>query len=132
MSESNPGAIISRHQSDREHGTYASYITGFILSVVLTMATYLTVVQHMLSGYALLILILGLAVVQFLVQLFFFLHLGRETKPRWKLLVLFFMIMVVLILVLGSLWIMYNLNYRMMPMSQQQVNMYMQSQGGGF
>lgn len=112
--------------SDR--GSYASYITGFILSIFLTLAAYVTVVQHVLSGGQLVGVIIGLALVQFLVQLFFFLHLGRESRPRWKLFVLFFMILVVLILVLGSIWIMYNLNYRMTP---QQMNQYMTNQDGG-
>lgn len=69
-----------------------------------------------------------LALAQFFAQLYYFLHLGRETKPRWKLLVLCFMILVVLIIVVGSIWIMYNLNYRMSP---QQMNTYMLNQNGG-
>lgn len=122
---------VSKHETNREHGTYASYITGFLLSIFLTMVAYVAVVQHIFSGYGIVALIVGLALVQFLVQLFFFLHLGRETKPRWKMLVLSFMIMIVLILVLGSLWIMYNLNYRMMPRTPQQINNYMKQQDGG-
>jgi cytochrome o ubiquinol oxidase subunit IV len=57
----------------------------------------------------------------------FFLHLGRETRPRWKLAVFLFMLGVILILVFGSLWIMTNLNYRMMP---KQMVQYMNSQAG--
>jgi cytochrome o ubiquinol oxidase operon protein cyoD len=45
----------------------------------------------------------------------FFLHLGRETKPRWKLAVFVGMIIIVAILAFGSLWIMANLNYHMAP-----------------
>jgi cytochrome o ubiquinol oxidase operon protein cyoD len=62
------------------------------------------------------------------VQLFFFLHLGSETKPRWKLLTLFLMLIFAMIVLLGSIWIMYNLNYRMMRMSPQQINSYMTDQ----
>ncbi len=53
----------------------------------------------------------ALAVTQLLVQLLFFLHLGRESKPRWNLIVLAFAVMVVVIVVFGSLWIMKNLQY---------------------
>ncbi len=120
--------VVAEHETDREHGTYASYISGFILSLFLTMAAYLTAVQHLLSGNTLIAVIIGLALIQFFVQLFFFLHLGRETKPRWKLLVLGFMVLIVLILVLGSLWIMANLNYRMTP---NQMEQYMLNQNGG-
>ncbi len=115
-------------QGHERVGTYASYVTGFMLSLALTLFAYLSVTQHLMSTNALVALIIGLALVQFFVQLFFFLHMGAETKPRWKLLVTSFMILVVLILVLGSLWIMYNLNYRMTP---QQVDQYLQNQNGG-
>jgi len=42
-------------------------------------------------------------------------YLAGEDNPHWNLLVFFFMIMVLVIIVFGSLWIMYSLNYREMP-----------------
>lgn len=118
---------ISQHNT--EHGSLKTYVTGFVFSIVLTLTAYLLVVNRKFSVDIIIAAIVGLALLQFLVQLFFFLHLGKETKPRWKLFVLFFMIMVVLILVFGSIWIMNNLNYRMTP---EQINTYMNNQGGGF
>jgi cytochrome o ubiquinol oxidase subunit IV len=118
--------IVADHGSDE--GSLGMYVHGFILSVGLTVIAYLSVVRHLMSGSVLIGFIIGLALIQFLVQMFFFLHLGKETKPRWKLAVAGFMVMVVLILVGGSLWIMNNLNYRMM--TPQQINNYMQSQDG--
>ena len=73
--------------------------------------------------------IIFLAVVQLVVQLVFFLHLGRERQPRWNLLAFAFMAIVLLILVLGSLWIMNNLNYHM---TQTDMLHYLNNQGGGF
>ncbi len=93
------------------------YISGFALSLLLTGTAYVLVTRHVLEGGTLVAAIIGLALVQVLVQLFFFLHLGQETKPRWKLLVLAFMLVVLGILVFGSLWIMQNLNYNMSPES---------------
>ncbi len=110
-------------------GSLKTYISGFVLSIVLTLTAYELVVHGKYSVDIIIAAIVGLALIQFLIQLLFFLHLGRETKPRWKLFVLLFMIMVVLILVFGSIWIMNNLNYRMTP---QQQNQYMNNQGGGF
>lgn len=108
-----------------ERPTLRSYVSGYILSIGLTMAAYLLVTHHS-AGYRWLVAgISVLAVGQFLVQLVFFLHLRAESKPRWKRFVLLFMIMVVIIIVSGSLWIMNNLNYRMTP---QQINQYMQNQ----
>lgn len=122
-------AIVSRHNTDQ--GTLKSYVTGFVLSILFTVAAYLAVVHHNYysNHHAIVAIIIALALAQFMVQLLFFLHLGRETKPRWKLFVFVFMVTVVLILVFGSLWIMNNLSYRMTP---QQINTYMNNQGGGF
>lgn len=95
--------------------TMQSYTVGFVLSLILTLAAYFTVVNDILSGRTVVIVIAGLAVAQLLVQLVFFLHLHRESKPRLNLLVFSFMLMVVGIVVIGSLWIMENLNYNMLP-----------------
>ena len=105
-----------------------TYIVGYVLSLFLTITAYLLVRGHVSTKWVLVGLVVGLALVQFIVQLLFFLKLGTETRPRWKLLVFGFMIMVVLILVFGSLWIMNNLNYRMTP---QQIQNYLQDQDGG-
>ena len=112
-----------------ERGTLRAYVTGFVLSVTFTLIAYFAVVQHAFSGNVLIGALLGLAIIQFVVQLFYFLHVGRETKPRWRLLTLFLMLIFVLIVVLGSIWIMYNLNYRMSP-EQMQKYMLDQSSGG--
>lgn len=93
--------------------THSSYLIGFGLSVALTLLAYVLVVEDVLPKTALIVTIVGLAIVQLFVQLYFFLHLGHETKPRWKLVVFGFMAMVLLILVIGSLWIMYSLDYHM-------------------
>ena len=115
------------NHTTRKNGTLASYVTGYIFSVYLTFAAYLAVYNHLLKDTALTVFIISLAIVQFIVQIYFFLHLGKETKPRWKLAVLILMIVLVLILVIGSLWIMANLNYRMTP---DQMNKYMINQQG--
>lgn len=91
--------------------TLRAYTTGFVLSVAITLAAYFSVVNHKFTGNALLYWIAWLALIQFFVQMIFFLHLGRENRPRWKLVVFWFMTLVVGILVVGSLWIMTNLNY---------------------
>jgi cytochrome o ubiquinol oxidase operon protein cyoD len=97
------------------HGSLQSYITGFALSLLFTAIPYLIVVKDWLEGNMLVAALFGFAILQLLVQLLFFLHLGSETKPRWKLVAFLFAIVVVLIVVIGSIWIMYNLDYNMMP-----------------
>jgi cytochrome o ubiquinol oxidase operon protein cyoD len=100
-------------RQEATNGSIHSYIAGFILSVVLTLAAYFIVVNEVLSGPLLIATIVGLAIAQLMVQLVFFLHLGGEGKPRWRLTTFAFMGIVLFILVFGSLWIMYNLDYHM-------------------
>lgn len=105
--------IISKHEIG--HGSVASYTIGFILSLVFTIIPYYIVTETTVGGWLLLAILMGFAVAQLLVQVIFFLHLGRESKPRWNLLAFLFMLLVVVIIVIGSLWIMDNLHYNMMP-----------------
>jgi cytochrome o ubiquinol oxidase operon protein cyoD len=111
----------------------ASYIGGFLLSLILTLTAYFLVARHVNSKHAaishtvLVFMITALAIIQLLVQLTFFLHVDSEKKPRWNLTVMLFAVTVLVIIVFGSLWIMNNLNYHMD--SQQQINKYLRSQG---
>ena len=93
------------------------YIIGFILCLLLTFSSYLIVSNHLLPRLPLLLTLSGLGLLQAVVQLFFFLHLGKESNPKWHLWAFFSMISVLVILIVGSIWIIYNLNYRMMPHS---------------
>lgn len=101
-----------------------SYVIGFILAVALTLLAYVIVVNQLLSGMLLAAVLMGLAAVQLLVQLIFFLHLGRDKGSRFNVASFYFMLMVLIIVVAGSLWIMHNLNYNMM-MTPEQMNEYM-------
>lgn len=122
-----------RNDSGAAHGSLAGYTVGFVLSIVLTLAAYAVVTYHLHVPTAAplwipVALILGLAVVQLVVQLVCFLHLGKESKPRWNLMVFMFMLMILVILVFGSLWIMNNLNYH--SMSPTDMNNYIIRQEG--
>ncbi|HSW87797.1 MAG TPA: cytochrome o ubiquinol oxidase subunit IV [Candidatus Saccharimonadales bacterium] len=103
------------------------YITGFILSLVLTIIAYLAVVNHVFAGEIIVLVILVLAVIQLVVQLFFFLHLGQESKPRWNTIFFISTVCMILVLVIGSIWIMNHLNYNMTPM---EMHKYIQNQDG--
>ena len=104
--------ITSRHASGR--GGYRSYVMGFALSVLLTIIPYILVVNKLVWGWALVVSLFGFALLQLTVQLKFFIHLGHEQKPRWSWIVFVFMLLVLLIVVIGSLWIMQSLDYNMM------------------
>jgi cytochrome o ubiquinol oxidase operon protein cyoD len=92
-----------------------SYVIGYIISLILTLVSFLLVKIHLLSNHRipsdqlLIIFVISVALIQLVVQLLFFLHL--KDGPRLNLIVFLFMLIVVVILVFGSLWIMHNLNY---------------------
>ncbi len=112
-----------------DQGTYKSYITGFIISIVLTLAAYFAVVDLRMSATAILAIILALAVVQLVVQMFFFLHVAEQPGRSWKLTVFGSTLVLVLIIVIGSLWIMNHLNYNMMA-NPAQMQQYINDQQG--
>lgn len=107
---------------------YTSYIVGFILSIVTTVLAYFVVVNELWTKQTLIYMVMGIAVVQLIVQLVFFLHLGRGN--RWKVITLAFAVFFVLLVVVGSLWIMENLDYNMMTMSPEEMNQYMSENEG--
>lgn len=96
------------------HGTTKSYIIGFIISIILTIIPFYFVITHAVSNDVIIVTIIATAILQLLVQLIFFLHMNTESKPRWNLTAFIFTLFVVAVLVVGSIWIMWNLNYNMM------------------
>lgn len=127
--DANHKAIVSADEAGK--GTLGSYSRGYGLSLVLSLVTFILVERHVnhqaYSHAFVMIVIFALAIIQLFIQLIYFLHLGKESKPRWNLMIMLLAAMVVIILVGGSLWIMYNLNTRMTP---AQVTNYMNSQDG--
>lgn len=108
-------AELSLKEMQKEwHGSLKSYVIGFFSSLTLTGISFFLVTMKVLSGQYLIYTLVGLAITQAIVQLLFFLHLGQEPKPRWETLIFCFMVLILLIITLGSLWIMNDLNERMM------------------
>ncbi|MFZ1812448.1 MAG: cytochrome o ubiquinol oxidase subunit IV [Candidatus Saccharimonadales bacterium] len=98
-----------------------SYIFGYVLALILTLNAYVAATLHvgaMTSG--LMNLLIALAVVQLLVQVVYFLHLGHEARPRWNTMAFIVTAMVLLFIVIGSIWVMHNLDYNMMTPDMQQ------------
>ncbi|MFC2049483.1 cytochrome o ubiquinol/quinol oxidase subunit IV [Chlamydiota bacterium] len=97
------------------HGTLQAYLIGLGASLFLTGAAYLLVIARaFITREVILLSLIGLAAFQATAQVLFFLHVGEEAKPRWETLVFLFMLLVLLIVVVGTLWIMSDLNHRLM------------------
>lgn len=122
----------SELKAKSNQASVASYSVGFGLSLLLTLIPFTVVYDRLLSGQWLVAVIITSALAQLIVQLVFFLHLGRESRPRWNLIIFLFMILIVFIIVVGSLWIMQNLDYNMMVSPEETDNYMKQESNRGF
>jgi len=103
---------------DTHHGWNFSFkpiFIGFVLSVIFTAAAYRIVTHYHVSKMMMTEAVVILAVAQAVLQLIFFLHLGLESKPRWNTFMFLSMLFFIVVLVAGSVWIMWHLGYNTMP-----------------
>ncbi|MBI0580597.1 cytochrome o ubiquinol oxidase subunit IV [Neobacillus cucumis] len=96
---------MSTHEHEHT-GSIKAYVTGFILSIVLTIIPLVLVLNHMMGKTALMVSILLAAVLQFVLQLFFFMHIRDGEGPRYNVMALILGIIFVATIVSGSIWIM--------------------------
>jgi cytochrome o ubiquinol oxidase operon protein cyoD len=96
------------HAQPHAHGSTAQYITGYLLSLVLTVIPLALVLTHSLSRDGLILTILTTAVLQFIVQLFLFMHVREKQNgtPHWHGIGLVLGLVVILTIVCGSIWVM--------------------------
>lgn len=99
----------------KENVSLSKYVIGFLLSIVLTIVAFGLVMAQLLSGMVLYVVLLGIAAVQVYVQMRCFIHLNDGPDRVWSRMAFIFMAVVVIIIVVGSLWIMTNLSYNMTP-----------------
>ena len=108
------------HGDDHDHGSFKTYMIGFLLSVVLTAIPFWLVMTGALPAATTGLIITAFAVVQIVVHMIFFLHMNHKSEGGWNMLALIFTIVVVVIAVAGSVWVMYHLNVNMMPTHDMQ------------
>ena len=97
-------------------GGLRSYVIGFGLAALLTAASFAVVMTDFVYGPAVVSALVVLAIGQMGVHLVFFLHLTTGPNNVNNVLALAFGVFVVVLVVLGSIWIMSHLNHAMMPM----------------
>jgi len=99
---------------EEAHGTVGSYLIGFVLAVVLTAASFWLVLHGGFSQQAALLGLAGLAAVQIVVHLVFFLHMNTSSGQRWNVTAFGFTVLTVVIVIGGTLWVMHNVSTNMM------------------
>lgn len=114
--ESRAEAHGDHHDDGQDHGSVRSYMTGFVLSVILTAIPFALVMSGGFESRLLTAaVVVGLAVVQIVVHMIYFLHMNTRSDEGWTMMALIFTVVVVVIMLAGSLWVMFHMNTNMMP-----------------
>lgn len=128
MSATTHDAHGEAHHHDHGHGdglphfSRKDYLAGFLLAAALTAVPFWLVLTHPLGNPGLTgLVVMGLAAVQVVVHMVYFLHMNSRSEGGWTLLALLFTLLLVVIVLSGSLWVMYHLDHNMMPMTPQQM-----------
>ena len=112
------------HEADSMHATVRGYLTGFVLSVILTAIPFWLVMSGAIADkHAVAFMVMAFAAVQIVVHMVFFLHMDTRAQGGWIMLALIFTLIMVAIALVGSLWVMYHLNVNMMPSMQDMRSM---------
>ena len=115
---------VEHHDTHEAHGSYKSYIIGFALSVGLTAIPFWIVLADVdIHLWLALTIIFGLGAVQIMVHVFYFLHVTVKAEDGWQLMSLVFTGILLLIVLVGSIWVMTHLNNNMMPVHEQMEHM---------
>jgi cytochrome o ubiquinol oxidase operon protein cyoD len=122
MSEAHDVHDHDPHVEDDLHISLKGYMTGFVLSVILTAIPFWLVMGNVFDKPGTTaIVILAFAAVQIVVHMIYFLHLNAHSQGGWTMLALIFTIVLVVITLSGSLWVMFHLNHNMMPASMHEM-----------
>jgi cytochrome o ubiquinol oxidase subunit IV len=104
------------HSANEPHSSFSGYMTGFVLSIILTAIPFFLVMAKVISDRPTAVLVLGgFAVVQILVHMVYFLHMNGKVEGGWTLLSTIFTVVFVAIAISGTLWVMFHMNANMMP-----------------
>lgn len=104
------------HDDGTPHGSLKDYAIGFILSVILTAIPFFLVMNKVFDkSSTTAAVILGFAAVQVIVHMIYFLHMNGKVEGGWSILATLFTLVLLLIVLSGSIWVMYHMNANMMP-----------------
>jgi cytochrome o ubiquinol oxidase subunit IV len=101
-------SATKEERDERKH-----YTIGLVLSVGMTILSFGAVISGLLPRYWAIVTIIVLAVAQIIVHLRIFLHIDLTKQRREDLQLLLFSLLLLGIMALGTLWIMADLQQRM-------------------
>ena len=111
------------HGDDGHHGSLKDYAIGFILSVILTAIPFWLVMHKVFDkSSTTAAVILAFAAVQVVVHMVYFLHMNGKAEGGWSMLATMFTLVLLVIVLSGSIWVMYHMNINMMPAMDSNVH----------
>jgi cytochrome o ubiquinol oxidase operon protein cyoD len=96
----------------------SSYLIGLGLATLLTIVSFFVAGTTLVWQPSIPVALAVLAVAQMGVHLVFFLHITTGPDNVNNVMALAFGVLIVLLVIVGSLWIMSHMNHNMMPMDQ--------------
>ena len=108
------------HNHEGSHGSFKSYMIGFLLSVVLTVIPFWLVLGDVLANPVwAVVIIFVLGGIQMVVHIHYFLHVTIKAEQGWQAMSMGLTILLLVIVLSGSIWVMANLHENMMPAHDQ-------------
>jgi cytochrome o ubiquinol oxidase operon protein cyoD len=109
-----PGVIDASHGNLRD--SVIGYLMGLGAAAILTMGSFYVAGTHQLWGPGVPVGLVVLAIAQIGVHLVFFLHITTDPDNTNNIMALAFGILIVVLLVGGTVWIVYEMHQNMMHM----------------
>jgi cytochrome o ubiquinol oxidase operon protein cyoD len=108
--------VKQQNKADAYRHDLRGYQTGFTLAAILTIVPFALVAAGTLSTMAALWVIGVLGLVQIAVHVRYFLHVDLSPEKREEFSLMVFSGSLLAVMIAGMLWILFNMNARMMPM----------------
>jgi len=109
------------------------YAYAYVMAAGLTFFAFALAQGNLLSGSVLAAVLLAAAAAQLYIQSRYFLHLDEKGElPKWRIQSYLFTWFTLLIIVVGSIWIMFNLDYNMMLSPNEMTDYMLEQNAKGF
>lgn len=106
---------LTAEQARERRSELLSYYCGMGLALLLTLIPFALVAYSDLARMTIWWIIGGCALLQIVVHFRFFLHITLAKSKREDLQLILFSVLILMLMVGGTLWILFNLYYRMAP-----------------
>ena len=116
MSHAEPDTAPGDEVQDEHEAGVGTYLIGLGLAVLLTAVSFFISGTTLVWGPSIPVALVVLAIAQIGVHLVFFIHITTGPDNANNVLALAFGVLIVMLVMVGSLWIMSNLSQNMTPM----------------